>query len=345
MSGGLDSSSVAAMAADLLGHLAPTTLRAVTGVYDTVAEDKERDFSSIVAAALGIQIDHLPLDGYALFDRWDADGLPPEPTAETMTASTADMLERAAAHSGAVLTGDGGDPLLLPTTLIGQIGRVPFTRLMAGLWASRRAHARPPLGIRSLVHRWTRPRTIESPAWLGRTLLRSFDPRERQREIDAQRAIDRGPRSTAVNAIVAPWWPSTFETYDPGATARPVAIRYPFFDVRLVDVALRLPSFPYCVNKHVLREAMRGRLPDAVRLRPKTPLAVVPETFHGQWPVAAAVRALAAAPGIEQYVDVRALASTVRPDTLFSDRAVLAAVSLAMWLRCSSEAAAPRMMA
>jgi len=111
--------------------------------------------------------------------------------------------------------------------------------------------------------------------------------------------------------------------------------------VRLVEVGLRLPSFPFCVNKHVLREAMRGRLPDTIRLRPKTPLAVVPETFHGQWSVAAAVRALEAVPGIERYVDVRTFVSTVTPDTLFSDRAALVAVSLAMWLRCSSDAAAP----
>jgi hypothetical protein len=110
-------------------------------------------------------------------------------------------------------------------------------------------------------------------------------------------------------------------------------------------VALRLPSFPFCVNKHVLREAMRGRLPDTVRLRPKTPLVVVPETFHGQWPVAAAVRAIEAAPGIERFVDVSTFAATVRSDSLFSDRATLAAVGLAMWLRCASTNAVQRVIA
>jgi asparagine synthase (glutamine-hydrolysing) len=343
MSGGLDSSSVAAMAADVLGPSAPAALRAVTGVYETVAEDEERHYSSLVGTRLNIGIDHLPLDGYALFDRWDGSGLPPEPTAESMTASTADMLARVAAHAGAVLTGDGGDPLLLPSTCMAQIGRVPFARLMADLWACLRLRARPPLGIGSIVRRWRGVDAVDPPAWLGTSLRQSVDPRQRRREIDAQRTIDRGPRSAAVNAIVDPWWPSTFETYDPGATGQPVAIRYPFFDVRLVDLAVRLPSFPFCVNKHVLREAMRGRLPEDVRLRPKTPLAVMPETFHGQWPVAAAVRALDAAPGIEQYVDVRTFASSVRADTLFSDRATLVAVSLAMWLRYSSSSAAPSM--
>ena len=341
MSGGLDSSSVAAVAADVLGTSAPTALRAVTGFYETVPEDEERYYSSLMASMLNIRIDHLPLDGYALFDRWDGTGLPPEPTAEPMTASTVDMLARIAPHAAAVMTGDGGDPLLLPTTLLGQIGRVPFARVMAGAWASMCSYGRPPLGIPSAMRRFRRASSIEPPAWLGTSLLQSVDPRARREEIDAQRAIDRGPRTAAINAIIDPWWPSTFETYDPGATGQPVAIRYPFFDVRLVEVGVRLPSFPFCVNKHVLRDAMRGRLPDTIRLRPKTPLAVVPETFHGEWSVAAAVRALEAVPGIERYVDVRTFASTVRPDTVFSDRAAAGAVSLAMWLRCSSERPAP----
>jgi asparagine synthase (glutamine-hydrolysing) len=341
MSGGLDSSSVATIAADVLGRAAPTALRAVTGVYETVAEDEERYYSTLVAATLHINIDHVPLDGYGLFDRWDGAGLPPEPTTEPMTASTVDMLHRAAQHADAVLAGDGGDALLLPTALIGQIGSVPFVQVMAGLWRSRRLRTWPPIGIRSAVRRWLSARSIDTPPWLADTFQRSLDPRARRIEIDAQRAADRGPRRTAFNTLVDPWWSSTFETYDPGATGQPVAMRYPFFDARLVQVALHLPSFPFCVNKHVLREAMRGRLHDAVRLRAKAPLAVVPETFHGQWSVESAVRVLEAAPGIERYVDVRAFESTVHTETLFTDRApgTLAAVSLALWLRYSSGAA------
>jgi asparagine synthase (glutamine-hydrolysing) len=224
--------------------------------------------------------------------------------------------------------------------LLDQIGRVPLSHLIAGFWTSMRRDTRPPLGIRSRVRRWTHADAIATPPWLAAPLLRSFDPRARALEIDAQRAVDRGPRSAAVNALVNPWWPSSFETYDPGATGHPVAIRYPFFDVRLVDLALRLPSFPFCVNKHILREAMRGRLPEAVRLRPKTPLALGPESFHGRWSVDSAVRALDAVPGIEQYIDVRAFASTLRPESVFAGRGTLAAVSLAMWLRYSTGAPA-----
>jgi asparagine synthase (glutamine-hydrolysing) len=69
----------------------------------------------------------------------------------------------------------------------------------------------------------------------------------------------------------APWsW--YFETSDAGVTGVPIEIRYPFLDVRLVSYALSIPPIPWCVNKHILRVAMRGVLPDAVRLRPKAPL-------------------------------------------------------------------------
>jgi hypothetical protein len=40
-----------------------------------------------------------------------------------------------------------------------------------------------------------------------------------------------------------------FETYDPGATQRPVDLRYPLFDVRFIEFALSLPTSPWCVNK------------------------------------------------------------------------------------------------
>src|SRR5262249_30882453 len=123
MSGGLDSSSVAAAAADCLGTAAPSALRAFTTVYDTIDEDEERYYSTSGAASLNIAIDHVRVDGYRLFDRWDAEGLPPEPISEPMMAGTADVLERAAAHGSFVLTGDGGDPLLLPSTFMSQICR------------------------------------------------------------------------------------------------------------------------------------------------------------------------------------------------------------------------------
>jgi asparagine synthase (glutamine-hydrolysing) len=62
-----------------------------------------------------------------------------------------------------------------------------------------------------------------------------------------------------------------FEVENPGATHFPLETRYPFLDLRIVDFLLALPPFPWCFDKMLLREAMVGRLPEAVRVRPKTP--------------------------------------------------------------------------
>jgi len=52
----------------------------------------------------------------------------------------------------------------------------------------------------------------------------------------------------------------------------PVEMRAPLLDLRLLRFLLRVPPVPWCMKKALLREAMRGMLPEEVRARPKTPL-------------------------------------------------------------------------
>jgi asparagine synthase (glutamine-hydrolysing) len=68
-------------------------------------------------------------------------------------------------------------------------------------------------------------------------------------------------------------WAPLFEGYDPGATRLRLEVRHPFIDVRLIDYLLSIPAVPWCAQKHILRRAMKHRLPPAVLHRPKTPLA------------------------------------------------------------------------
>lgn len=67
-----------------------------------------------------------------------------------------------------------------------------------------------------------------------------------------------------------------FELEDPGATGCPVETRYPFLDLRMVNFLLAIPPFPWFFKKTLLREGMKGRLPERVRTRPKTPQQVDP---------------------------------------------------------------------
>jgi asparagine synthase (glutamine-hydrolysing) len=73
-------------------------------------------------------------------------------------------------------------------------------------------------------------------------------------------------------SLALPQWTNMFELEDPGATGYLVETRYPFLDLRMVNFLLAIPPFPWFFKKTLLREGMRGRLPERVRTRPKTPL-------------------------------------------------------------------------
>jgi hypothetical protein len=64
-----------------------------------------------------------------------------------------------------------------------------------------------------------------------------------------------------------PWLHRQFEATE--ILKLPLVGRYPFFDLRLIEFLMALPNF-IRADKTVLREAMRGRLPEAVRTRAKT---------------------------------------------------------------------------
>ena len=80
-------------------------------------------------------------------------------------------------------------------------------------------------------------------------------------------------RPATLRALQSKVWAPLLEGYDPGATRLPLEVRHPFLDVRLVEYLLSIPTNPWCVNKHILRRAMKDRLPDSIVNRQKTPLA------------------------------------------------------------------------
>src|SRR5262249_23166602 len=113
----------------------------------------------------------------------------------------------------------------------------------------------------------------EPPEWLDESFARRTNLRERWREAWKNNVSPAEMRPSAINSLNSKVWAPLFEGYDPGSTKLDLEVRHPFIDVRLVEFLLSLPPVPWCVNKHILREAMKDKLPDAVVQRPKTPLA------------------------------------------------------------------------
>ena len=333
MSGGLDSSTVAAVAAGPRGLPANRCL-AVTAVYDTLFDDPEREFSSVAAEALGLSIEHVPVDGYELFGRWDEDAGPPEPSVESLSAILRDLLLRANRHSDVALTGDGGDPSLLPGAVVRNVGRVPTLVVARGVWQTLRRGLWPPLGLHSGLRRWWGAGRPAAPPWLS-SRLRACDPGARWVAYQQRRNPAPAPRGEALAVLRAPGWAQNFESADSNTTGLRVELRYPFFDARVVSFALSLPSYPWCIDKTLLREAMAGRLPDTIRLRPKAALGGDPVALRA-WPSRQLVALVKGTPAMDAFIDVKAFERTVaNAEGLLTDRqpGTLAVAALATWLR------------
>jgi asparagine synthase (glutamine-hydrolysing) len=278
MSGGLDSTSVAATAHRCLSRRASGfDLRAHTTVCEQLFADPERGYAALAAGALAIPIQYRVVDDYEVFERWDQPDLRrPEPEADPLVAVHVDLLRDVAGHSRVALTGYGGDPAF----------RVPL-RYATGLLARGRAlrlagelgqyvvtcRRLPRVRVGAHLRAWLgseKPSPPAHPGWLNADLAARLELRAREARVETAPAMVHPTRPAAYELLTSADWPAIFESYDAGVTGVPVDVRHPFFDVRLVEYLLAIPPMPWCFDKTILRLAMRGVLPEAVRLRPKT---------------------------------------------------------------------------
>ncbi|HSU13335.1 asparagine synthetase B family protein [Longimicrobium sp.] len=281
LSGGRDSPAVGAMAREAArGGDRQGEIRGFTAVYRRLFADDEGRWAEMAGRALEIPITWLPLDGYRVFERWEADPLfaRPEPTDSALMAIEVDQWSQAASHARVLLTGFGGDAVLRESrsrltrlALGGHLLRAAYE----GLQYARHHRRLPRPGVRT----WLRTRgtrqgwNAEMPPWLADDFVRRAGVAER---IAAQNAREMPPhpaRPEAGEQLASPLWPHLFRWMDPGTTRIPLEVRHPFFDLRLVRFLLSVPPAQWYNDKGLLRIGMRGRLPEALLARPKTPLA------------------------------------------------------------------------
>jgi asparagine synthase (glutamine-hydrolysing) len=363
MSGGLDSASIAAVAATC----APGQVAAYSAVFP---EHPAVDESALIAELRGVL---------------DLPGINAEVGAGGLVASAVESVEtwqvplsswgdfwaapllRAAASTGVkvMLGGDGGDELFgVRVWLLADLLRTGHPRQAVAL-----AHELPGFGDRPprravagvlrrfglagmlpyippgpLRRRFTRR---DAPDWMRpattRDLIESDDPL-------AWKRLD-GPR----------WWANVahvltrgveeagvFEDHRHRATVAGIEARHPLFDLDLLELGLRQPTsatFDRYLDRPVMRTSMEGLLPDAVRLRPRKALfdSLLVDSLAG--PDHAAVRELLSDPRAElrAYVDIEAVRRT-----MLTDNASLAApfqwmrqlwrlITIECWLRAQAD--------
>jgi len=276
-SGGLDSTSVAATAKQLMRNRPNDAMKAFCVSYEQLIPDQEKRYADIAAAAIGLPIEHIIGDDFPLFEE---DVAKPEPfNVYPLSAISTEVLKRMAAHSRVALTGWDGDTWMTETPRhyfgfllkCGQFGRLAS----AMSWYVKSQRKPPPVGARTMLMRLRGKYPVRPPypVWLEPEFEAHAGLRERWEKVNAEPTLAHPTRPCAFNVLSSPSWASLFEGYDAGVTGLPIEARHPVTDLRVVEFLLGLPPVPWCVNKQIVRAAMRDKLPPEIVCRPKTPLA------------------------------------------------------------------------
>jgi len=278
MSGGLDSTSVAAFAR----RAGCSDLRAFTTVVENAMPDDERRYSALFAETLAIPIQYFVADRYLTAVETDFPDLrSPQPNENVLARFDTDYYNLASETSRILLTGHGGDVGLFPTTthfrrLLREQHLGRFVRDSLEYAFARRGL--PPMGVRTFLQRQfgaCKPWHVDYPEWLNP----DFESHWRLRDRWQEKSVPEAPHShrpEAASQVLATDSQNHFEYWDPGATRVCLEHVHPYFDLRLLRFLFAIPPVPWTLDKCLLRSAMRNILPEAVRLRPKTPLAADP---------------------------------------------------------------------
>jgi asparagine synthase (glutamine-hydrolysing) len=286
MSGGLDSTSVAAHAARIAKEGGSgRELRAYTVDFLPLFEDDEASYASRAAQHLGIPWEVHSIGAASPFASWDIENLPqPEPSHEAFVLPDLKLCRLVSARTRIVLSGDGGDDVLTgqawPYLKYLLRGR-QFGAIVKAFGGYVLKNGRvPPLhgGFRTRLKRWVRRTDAMEgyPGWLNPDLEREQNLRDRWIELQKLPETTHPLHPVAHASLNGPYWAYVLEEADAAWTCVPLERRAPFLDLRLVRFLLRVPPVPGCMEKQLVREAMRGVLPDEVVLRKKTPLRKEP---------------------------------------------------------------------
>lgn len=340
LSGGLDSSSIAAVARELSAVGGSIQLSAYTVVYEKLFNDRDGAYAQLAADFLRVPLHRLTVDDLPAFDRWNVSELAwPEPVDDPFFAGLFDQFQMIAKDCRAVLSGEGADNLM-------YFEMWPYVRDLAKHrdWAAiltdvpRYASVRgiPWAGIWRRIKGTFRKdsRSSSFPAWIVPEFARRADVETRWRTGNDLTFPDAHPILPLGHASLSlPQWSRMFELENPGISRQPVEVRHPFIDLRVVEFLLALPPFPWSFQKKLLRDAMAGRLPDAIRTRPKTPLPLNPvdtilSRLDSEW-----VSRPKWSEEIAQYVDTAMLGELLRGRNAGEAGANLRPLCFNLWLQ------------
>jgi asparagine synthase (glutamine-hydrolysing) len=341
MSGGIDSTTMAAVACELSRERSlKLDLRAFATI--TSSGPDEGFYAGLVAEKIGIPIEYRDGEEDWMHPNWeDAHFHTAEPTNSVSGLPIhPSSWDEIGTHSRVFLQGEGPDNALFPEWkpyVSYLLSQRRYGRLFRDTCSYLATHQRIPFfGKISGAFRKDRyrgPAGPSFPEWINKDLESRLSLRARW-EADYHRpppnihTIRPFSYSVVYNHLENL---EMFRMYDAEATQAPVEVRFPFMDLRLSRFFLTIPPIPWAHSKHLLRRAMKGKLPAAVLRRPKetTFTSLIMERIErGRLPL------IKTAPEFESYVDVKRL-PTAAPDNMWTSGGILLARLFNHWLQYS----------
>jgi asparagine synthase (glutamine-hydrolysing) len=289
LSGGIDSSAIAALMAREIDRPIET--------FSVAFKDRafsELDYAGSVADAIGANRHEIVIDDGDFFGAlprlvWHED----EPIAHPSSVPLHFVSALAVQHVKVVLTGEGSDELLAgygkyPRTLINwKAGGLYEQFVPAAVRAAVASAAVPRLP--SFLRRYASRSFLAMPRTASAMFLDNFAgvPLRVQRELltgapslDAyaaslayfNRGVDRDVLNRLLYTDLKTYLVELLMKQDQMSMSTSIESRVPFLDHELVEFAARLPErmkLSGFTTKRILREAVKGLLPDAILTRPK----------------------------------------------------------------------------
>ncbi len=280
LSGGLDSSSVVSVAQTLAAAGRGPGIAGTVTLVETLGDGDERKYSDVVVGRWGLRNETV-VDPWA----WQDDGLPAERTDEPRAhfpfwARDRAMVAAVRRAGGRVLlSGQGPDHYLT-----GNLGHVTDLVAAGRVRTAMRELVRHAVAERQSFWTGLGRHAIHPflPTWLKLRRARPHEQLPRWLDPGFVRRMDVARRLPMVRGLAAPRGGSLFAhqvaseleglsgMLERGPFQEGIEMRYPFLHRPLVEHSLRLPPAMRVrpgAGKHVLREAMRGILPEEIRTR------------------------------------------------------------------------------
>ncbi|SKA33342.1 asparagine synthase (glutamine-hydrolysing) [Enhydrobacter aerosaccus] len=312
MSGGLDSTTMAACAVELCRDR--SRIVAECEQYQELTESREGYYAGLVAQRLGIELQLVKADDLVYDPHWQSRALwHDEPTVYFVNAQNCRALYGQLAGWASVwFDGEGPDNALTFDRDAyfhwlwrrGSWGRLAGSALQYA-WIKGAEGWRASLQ-RRLGRSAERPRAAVGsiPSWLSGDFVARCHLAERLRDLGQRPESSHPWHPEAIASFTSPIWARYFDDFRFYQSLAPCVWRHPYLDLRVLQFMLSVPPVPWAWKKRLVRVAMRGRLPDEVLYREKTALVGAGQAGlirrHG-------LPEIASVSPLDSYIDWRAL--------------------------------------